>query len=131
MAGRLALEVEEELGPHAVVVLDEPHEELVMVRVRETAKGALFYLGEALMTSCRVTVEGAVGYGMVLGSARCLARELAVVDAVLAGPHAPMFAQRWEATLRRAEQARRDAWALRARRAEGTRVSFDTMKVDL
>ena len=55
-------------GAREVTVVDEPREELVMVQVRETAQGTLFYLGEALMTSCRVRVGGHVGRGMILGS---------------------------------------------------------------
>ena len=73
-----------------------------MVQARETAQGSLFFLGEALMTSCRVRVGDAVGLGLVLGSDRCRAYELAVVDAVFS------CAPSWRAS-KRATSARRVA----------------------
>ena len=82
LARAIVCEVERDGAQDAVAVLDEPREELVMVQARETAQGSLFFLGEALMTSCRVRVGDAVGLGLVLGSDRCRAYELAVVDAV-------------------------------------------------
>ena len=82
LARAIVCEVERDGSQGAVAVLDEPREELVMVQARETAQGSLFFLGEALMTSCRVRVGDAVGLGLVLGSDRCRAYELAVVDAV-------------------------------------------------
>ena len=56
LARAIVCEVERDGAQDAVAVLDEPHEELVMVQARETAQGSLFFLGEALMTSCRVRV---------------------------------------------------------------------------
>ncbi len=85
LARAIVCEVERDGSQGAVAVLDEPREELVMVQARETAQGSLFFLGEALMTSCRVRVGDAVGLGLVLGSDRCRAYELAVVDAVFSG----------------------------------------------
>lgn len=71
LARAIVCEVERDGAQDAVAVLDEPREELVMVQARETAQGSLFFLGEALMTSCRVRVGDAVGLGLVLGSDRC------------------------------------------------------------
>ena len=88
LARAIVCEVERDGSQGAVAVLDEPREELVMVQARETAQGSLFFLGEALMTSCRVRVGDAVGLGLVLGSDRCRAYELAVVDAVFSGASA-------------------------------------------
>ena len=73
LAREIVREVEDELGAEALKVHDEPREELVMVQVRETAQGGLFYLGETLMTSCRVRVGSFVGLGLVLGGDRCRA----------------------------------------------------------
>lgn len=124
-------EVEREAGAGAVEVLDEPHEELVMVQVRETAQGSLFYLGEALATSCRVRLGDAVGLGLLLGSDRCRAYELAVVDAAFAGEAGAARAQKWEARL--AAEGERIAARERAeaQRAATTRVDFDTLAVEL
>ena len=48
---RMACEAEQ---LYAVAMVKEPAEELVMLKVRESAQCSLFYLGEALMTSCAV-----------------------------------------------------------------------------
>lgn len=132
IARALAHEVESRRGEGAweIAVVDEPREELVMVQARETAQGSLFFLGEALMTSCRVRVGDAVGLGLVLGSDRCRAYELAVVDAVFSGAAGDAWASRWDASLR-AELARVEARDQReARRTAATKVDFSTMKVE-
>lgn len=110
-----------------VRVLDEPHEQLVMVQARETAQGTLFYLSEALMTSCRVSFDGAVGYGFVLGADRCLAYELAVIDAAFAGADGPRRAGHWEAALARAGESLRVRDNRDAARVAATRVDFSTL----
>ena len=130
LAHEIVREVKDELGAEALKVLDEPREELVMVQARETAQGSLFFLGEALMTSCRVRVGDAVGLGLVLGSDRCRAYELAVVDAVFSGAAGDAWASRWDTSLR-AELARVEARDQReARRTAATKVDFSTMKVE-
>ena len=130
LARAIVCEVERDGAQDAVAVLDEPREELVMVQARETAQGSLFFLGEALTTSCRVRVGDAVGLGLVLGSVRCRAYELAVVDAVFSGAAGDAWASRWDASLR-AELARVEARDQReARRTAATKVDFSTMKVE-
>ena len=130
LARAIVCEVERDGAQGAVAVLDEPREELVMVQARETAQGSLFFLGEALMTSCRVRVGDGVGLGLVLGSDRCRAYELAVVDAVFSGAAGDAWASRWDASLR-AELARVEARDQReARRTAATKVDFSTMKVE-
>lgn len=130
LARAIVCEVERDGSQGAVAVLDEPREELVMVQARETAQGSLFFLGEALMTSCRARVGDAVGLGLVLGSDRCRAYELAVVDAVFSGAAGDAWASRWDASLR-AELARVEARDQReARRTAATKVDFSTMKVE-
>ena len=69
---------------HDVEVVREPVEELVMLKMRESARRSQFYLGEALMTSCVVRIGEAYGYGMVLGEDRDKAFDLAIVDAAYA-----------------------------------------------
>lgn len=130
LARAIVCEVERDGSQGAVAVLDEPREELVMVQARETAQGSLFFLGEALTTSCRVRVGDAVGLGLVLGSDRCRAYELAVVDAVFSGAAGDAWASRWDASMR-AELARVEARDQReARRTAATKVDFSTMKVE-
>ena len=130
LAREIVREIESELGATALVVLDEPREELVMVQVRETAQGSLFYLGEALATSCRVRVGDEVGLGLLLGSNRCRAYELAVIDAAFSGEAGVARAERWDAQLA-SELARiNEREAAEARRIAATRVDFSTMGVE-
>lgn len=81
LLGSIAREVEQ---VHDVEVVREPVEELVMLKMRESARRSQFYLGEALMTSCVVRIGEAYGYGMVLGEDREKAFDLAIVDAAYA-----------------------------------------------
>ena len=70
LAAKLARMIEEQLR---VEVLSAPRQGLVMCEVRDTARCSRFYMGEALMTECRVLVSGpgagqeAEGLGAVLG----------------------------------------------------------------
>ena len=102
-----------------------------MVKVRETAKGSLFYLGEALATSCRVRIGDAVGIGLVMGSNRCRAYELAVIDAAFAGEAGAARADRWDTRLREELAAVDAREAAEVARAATTRVDFSTMEVEL
>ena len=131
LARSIVCAIEEELGSDAVCVLDEPREEFVMVKVRETAKGSLFYLGEALATSCRVRIGDAVGIGLVMGSNRCRAYELAVIDAAFAGEAGAARADRWDTRLREELAAVDAREAVEVARAATTRVDFSTMEVEL
>lgn len=101
-----------------------------MVQVRETAQGGLFYLGEALMTSCRVRVGSSVGLGLVLGGDRCRAYELAVVDAAFAGEAGAPRAERWDGRLRQELAHIEEREAAEARRVATRKVDFSTMKVE-
>ncbi|HIT44967.1 MAG TPA: phosphonate C-P lyase system protein PhnG [Candidatus Aphodovivens excrementavium] len=114
-------------GAPVISVLDEPREELVMVQVRETAQGSLFYLGEALMTSCRVRVGETVGLGLLLGSNRCRAYELAVIDAAFSGPGGAAFAARWDDRLAQEAARIRACEAAEQQLVQRTKVDFSTM----
>lgn len=114
-------------GAPVISVLDEPREELVMVQVRETAQGSLFYLGEALMTSCRVRVGETVGLGLLLGSNRCRAYELAVIDAAFSGPRCAAFAARWDDRLAQEAARIRACEAAEQQLVQRTKVDFSTM----
>ena len=128
LARRMAAEVE---SSHPVEVLDDPREGLVMVKVRESAKRQQFYLGEALMTSCRVRLGDTQGLGIVMGDDRQLAYELAVVDAAFALQDEGFDRSKWEEELR-AEGTRIEAERARERAiTDKTRVNFSTMEVEL
>jgi alpha-D-ribose 1-methylphosphonate 5-triphosphate synthase subunit PhnG len=115
---------------HTVHVVGAPREVLVMNRVRESAQGSLFYLGEALLTECRVTLRETTGIGLLLGSHHRRAFELAVIDAAFSQP-APLPQQaRWTALLERegGRIAAREAHLLQ--RLDATRVDFAEMSVE-
>lgn len=64
-----------------IKVLDEPNSGLVMVKMRENAQQSLFYIGEVAVMEARVEVNGIIGLGLVVGSDRQLAFNLAIIDA--------------------------------------------------
>lgn len=111
LAHDLARAIEAELPVRVVV---PPRQGLVMNQVRETARNSRFYLGEALMSECRVRIGDVEGLGVVLGTDDELARSPAVIDEV---------ERRIEAAGNRLERER----AREAGRTMGSRVSFDEM----
>jgi len=88
---------------YPVEEIEPANEGMVMIRMRDTARGGPFYLGEVVVTEAKMMVSGAVGLGVIKGHHPDQARQLAVVDA----------GQR---------QAGEEARVLR------TRVDFTTMK---
>lgn len=66
---------------YEIQILSEPRHALTMMKVRETAKRSLFYLGEVLVTETKVQVNGHIGIGIVAGHEEALSYELAVIDA--------------------------------------------------
>ena len=124
VAHDLAALVERAVGVREVA---PPRQGLVMCQVRETARNSRFYLGEALMTECRVRIGDVEGLGVVLGADDELARSLAVIDAAYAIGPAPAVIDEVE---RRIEAAGSQLERERARenaRIMGSRVSFDEM----
>ncbi|MDC7223556.1 MAG: phosphonate C-P lyase system protein PhnG [Spirochaetales bacterium] len=80
-SGNLLKELGEEIEKsYTVQTIDEPNEGVVMVRMRDTARKAPFYLGEVLVTEAKVQVDGAVGIGIVRGRHPKRAYRLALVD---------------------------------------------------
>lgn len=127
LARSLAQEVEDGEGG-AVTLLAPPRWELVMLKVRETAQETPFYLGEALMTTCKVEVAGTLGFGALLGDAEQGAYDLALVDAVLSGPQAQRYLERWEPRFEEARRALEREEQLQAQRIALTRVDFETIE---
>lgn len=125
---RVALELAALVESEAEVVdLGAPRQGLVMCEARETARNTRFYLGEALMSECRVRIGDAEGLGLVLGRDDELARALAVIDAAYSLGDAPSCLGSVDAAIGAASREL-DA---RRRREEAltmtSRVSFDEM----
>lgn len=124
IAARLAGEI---LDKYDVKTIEEPNYGLVMVKVRETAKKSLFYLGEVFVTECKVQIGGSLGIGIVKGDEPELARNLAVIDAAY---HAGLKeTEAWTEILmaeeKRIEERRKSDY----RKLLKTKVSFETMDV--
>ena len=81
-AKSLALEIERN---YAIQILSEPQHALTMIKLRETAKNSLFYLGEVLVTETKVQINNQLGIGIVMGNEEELSYELAVIDAAYQG----------------------------------------------
>ena len=127
VAQAIAAEIEEICE---VEVLDAPREELVMVKVRESARNSLFYLGEALMCSCRVRIADAMGFGYVLGSKRNAAYNLALIDAAFSSGEEFERMPKWEERIEKEAKRQRDKQAKNRALIERTRVDFSTMDGD-
>ncbi len=113
----------EELRP--VTTVEEARGGLVMMKMRETAKNSLFYIGELLVTEAKVQIDGHIGIGIIAGDHPEAARELAVIDAAFTA--GLQEASRWEALLAAEESRIAGREALEASRIDRTRVSFESM----
>jgi alpha-D-ribose 1-methylphosphonate 5-triphosphate synthase subunit PhnG len=124
LASRLGSMIREK---YPVREIEPANEGLVMIKMRETARNSLFYMGEVLVTEAKVRIGERVGIGIVRGHKPELAEDLAVIDAAWAVP-LPECAG-WESLLLEEEKqiegnrARDEAGVLE------TRVSFETMDV--
>lgn len=66
-----------------IKILKQPQKTLVMVKVRESVKKSLFYLGEVLASECMVKVNDVKGASVMIGDdfEKCIAA--AVIDGFL------------------------------------------------
>lgn len=96
---------------------------LVMLPMRDTARGVDFHLGEVLVAEAHLRAGAAQGYGMVVGRDLERAMAMAVVDAADA---LGLSEGRIDAFLADEAAAQADADAARLRRIEATRVEMET-----
>lgn len=95
---------------------------LVMLPMRDTARGTAFHLGEVLMSEARITTDGAEGYGMRRGRDLEAAMAMAVVDLAAAlgvTGDLPAYLDRESAAQQAADSAR-------LRDVAATRVDMET-----
>jgi len=110
---------------YEIKVLEEPNFGLVMVKMRETAQKCLFYLGEVLVTECKVQINGFVGIGIATGNDKELAYNLSIIDAAYnAGLKET---ESWDAMLMQEEEAILRRAAASGNKIMKTRVNFETM----
>lgn len=124
LAEKLGQEI---LMKYSVKSIEEPNNGLVMVKVRETAKRQLFYLGEVFITECKVMINGHLGIGMVKGHEPELAYNLAVIDAAYNADL--QETKEWKKTLLHEEyEIQQNEEALRNKILK-TKVNFETMDI--
>ncbi|WZL74711.1 phosphonate C-P lyase system protein PhnG [Clostridiaceae bacterium 35-E11] len=124
----IAKKLAEEIRDHYhVKAIEEPNNGLVMVKMRETAKKNLFYLGEIFVTEAKVHVEGNLGIGIVYGNNPALAYYLAVINAAYNG--GLKETEGWSEILLNEEKnikIKRDKYRAKVLK---TKVSFETMDI--
>lgn len=124
LAKKLANSVRKKCG---IKVIEKPNQGLVMIKMRETAKKELFYLGEVLVTEAKVYVNGALGMGIVKGENEELAMNLAIID----GAYKANIEETklWEEVLIKAEEEIKESERKEASKILETKVDFSTMDV--
>lgn len=70
---------------YKIEIMKAPQKGLVMVKVRESIKQSLFYLGEVLVTECMVMVNGIKGVSVMAGDDFEKVLNSAIIDAILNG----------------------------------------------
>ncbi|EOR24324.1 phosphonate C-P lyase system protein PhnG [Cytobacillus oceanisediminis] len=112
---------------YEVVVIQEPENGLVMMKVRETSKKTLFYPGEVFVTECKVKVHESIGIGIVAGDQPTLAHHLAIIDAAFQAELPETNG--WIELLEQEEQAILIKKATENKAILKTKVNFETMDV--
>ena len=104
-----------------------PEQGMIMVKMRESAKNSLFYMGEVLITEAKVEISGKIGTGLLVGMDEQRASDLAIIDAAYKAQLPE--ATEWEPLLLEEEQQINVAKAQQQAEFFETKVSFETMEV--
>lgn len=104
-----------------------PRYGLTMIKMRESAKSTLFYMGEVLITEAKIEVENNIGIGIIVGMEDALARNLAIIDAAYKA-NLPETVT-WKETLLLAEDEIKKSRAKKQEKLFETKVDFQTMDV--
>lgn len=107
-----------------IKILKEPQKTLVMVKVRESVKNSLFYLGEVLATECMVTVDGTKGVSIIAGDDFEKAIAAAIIDGYLNGEGEKKDVLRQIDVLGKEQQKSREAMNRQLRKSK---VNFSMM----
>ena len=124
LAGDIAKSIIEK---YEVQDIEVPNNGLAMIKMRETAKRELFYLGEVLITEAKVFVNGTLGMGVVAGDDEELARNLALIDAAF--KHNVKEVTEWSQRLELEEVRIKELENIRENKILATKVDFSTMDV--
>ncbi|CEI81651.1 Phosphonate metabolism protein PhnG [Oceanobacillus oncorhynchi] len=104
-----------------------PQYGLTMVKMRESAKKSLFYIGEVLVTEAKVELNGQIGIGIIQGMHDGLALNLAIIDAAYNASFPETLS--WKDALVAAEAEIKRKKAKQQAELMETKVSFETMDV--
>lgn len=121
---RLCAQIE---NKYEINVLEAPNNGLVMLKMRENSKRSLFYLGEVLVTECKVEINGVIGLGILNGLDEQKAYQLAVIDAAY-NAHLPETDD-WTALLQQDLSTIEEYNEQESARILQTKVNFETMDV--
>ena len=124
LAEHLAQQIE---GKYSIEMMMEPQHALTMIKMRETAKQSLFYLGEVLVTECKVKLHNVVGTGVVVGVEYDFAYQLAIIDAAFTA-HVQEVNQ-WIPLFEESEKAIEKKQNEKRMIINKTKVNFETMDV--
>lgn len=122
LSEKLAKEIEEK---HDIKTIDEPNNGLVMIKMRETAKKQLFYLGEVLVTEAKIQINGHLGIGIVAGDNVELAINLAIIDGAYKANLKEI--SKWEELLLNEEKLIKEKEEKYSQKILETKVDFTTM----
>lgn len=115
------------IDKYNVEILAEPQEALVMVKMRETAKKSLFYLGEVLVTETKVQLNQKIGIGLIVGHDKELSYWLAIIDAAYQANISEI--SEWESLLLQEEISIAEETKKKQAEILKTKVNFETMDV--
>ncbi|KAA0954955.1 phosphonate C-P lyase system protein PhnG [Planococcus sp. ANT_H30] len=104
-----------------------PEQGMIMVKMRESAKNSLFYMGEVLITEAKVEISGEIGTGLIVGMDELRAEYLAIIDAAFKAQLPEMG--EWELRLLEEERQINKAKAQQQAELFKTKVNFETMEV--
>ncbi|KGR79329.1 phosphonate C-P lyase system protein PhnG [Ureibacillus manganicus] len=112
---------------YEVQEIQPPRQGLTMIKLRESAKNSLFYIGEVLITETKVKVGNSFGTGIVMEENENLSRALAIIDAAYKENLPETVA--WLQLLKDLEQKLQYEMEKVKCSIERTKVHFDTMKI--
>ena len=124
LSQKLANEI---ISKYEIKEIESPNQGLAMIKMRETSKKELFYLGEVLVTEAKVFVEGTLGMGIVVGDKDELAFNLAIVDAAYNKGLADV--NMWKDILLEEEVRIKDKEKKETAKILETKVDFSTMNI--
>ncbi len=74
---KLAYEVKQN---YEITVVKPPHKTLTMVKVRESVKQTLFYLGEVIVSEAIIEIQGTKGMAVTMGDDFDKVLDMAIID---------------------------------------------------